>query len=1303
MDTSSGDFLALLVSPRRHKRPLPAGSLAARRAGLPMQILRVIVLAVVASGLCSVPMSGQVKSAAINGTVTDASGSAVAGAQLTVTEQNTNVSQNVVSNGSGEFSAPYLAAGIYTVDVQRPGFKSFRVTNINLTVGQLYRLDAVLPVGQVTETVNVLSNAAQLQTESSTVQSTVGEQAIKAIPNINQNPLYYATLQAGVVGRSELSQTQSPQSFGIGLDGRRYFSAININGGTAFTNDIQLDGLSILGSGFQEATVLPNTDSLQEVRVITNDYAADLGRGQGVIQMATKSGTNEFNGSIYYRLRNEALNANTFQNNYQGIPRGGFKVNDFGGSFGGPILHNKLFIFTSYEQLLHNDQPQWLLTVPTAAQRTGDFSHTLIPGQNGQPTPATIYNPYSPSPALDTTGAPIPGVYQRALYPNAIIPNPSAAALKIMGSYPLPNRTPTDVYGNNNYFISKSRQFKRSSSNSRLDFHPNEQHSIYVTGGVAIGSINTPSPYGTNSPFYLPPTNIPGNSSATQPKLVQDDNPYLAIGDTVILSPTAVLDLRYGIERVHMNYLSNTSTSLTAADYASYGIPANVQSVFPLFGAAPDISPGGNFSALSNTQYNNKRERQTNQQVVGSLTKTVGRWIFRGGAEYRVGLSNYNDFQQAAASYGFAGTPTAEYVDANGNSAAQNLLPAQHGYTGANILTGQGGWNSDPAAAARLALAQKYIAIYSQNDWRPSEKLVVNLGLRWEVQPGPTERYNRSGDIDLAKTNAFGSVGEIVFPGNNGLPRNLWKTTWTNYQPRIGLSYRATSKLVLRGGYGISYAPNNTGWYDGPYSYGTAGLTAGSINKDYGYHPDGVPVGHFYDAVSSPVIAPGGTNPAAPQVYGRGYPYFNYNGEVPPRIQQWNVFVERQFGAGWLTSIGYVASKGANMQIVAYPIQNDQLIPADVKQAWRATYIATAAQGGAHNPGSDLIANPLQPTSGQLRPFQGVLGNATIARNITYYPHLALYPNTINTDNGAANYNSLLLRLRHSYSSGLLLDINYVWSKSTDTTYTELQDSQGLSDSPGGGGPGPQYADLLHPENDKKISFSDIPQRLIGLVSYQLPFGSQGKYALSNPVARAAIGDWTIGTVVTIQGGFPLPASNNQCNGATNCRPNRTNEPFELPKSYQHWYDGKTSVTLPDGRVLTPCAQCFLKYNIGAFGGNVVSLPGGKSINDIYWSGNAAIDYGVLRGPGRSNVDLSLSRTFRITERTSFSFRANATNAFNHTQFLPSDYAMSLGGIVGSSTTPGVLPGQGVSGSYGTHGLQTFDPRQIALEGRIQF
>ncbi len=272
------------------------------------------------------------------------------------------------------------------------------------------------------------ANADQMQSDSTTVESAVSSHVIDSIPNVTQNPLYYASLLEGVVGRTELSESMTPQSFGIGYDGRRTQSALNVGGATAFGASIQLDGLSVTsGSYGNEAAVLPNSDSLQEVRAVTNNYTAEFGRGMGAIQMATKSGTNQFHGSAYYRIRNEDFNANSFAANANSIARAPFRVNDFGGTIGGPIIKDKLFVFTSYELLLHDDTPQWTLTVPTAAQRAGDFSQTVISGTNGAVTPVTIWDPNN------IVGSPSSGVYQRErLTPTTSSPNPSPYALKIM-------------------------------------------------------------------------------------------------------------------------------------------------------------------------------------------------------------------------------------------------------------------------------------------------------------------------------------------------------------------------------------------------------------------------------------------------------------------------------------------------------------------------------------------------------------------------------------------------------------------------------------------------------------------------------------------------------------------------------------------------------------------------------------------------------------------------------------------------------------------------------------------------------
>jgi hypothetical protein len=387
----------------------------------------------------------QINSGVITGLVTDPQKAAVPNAKVEVVEDSTKFSYSATTNSSGEFTAPYLKAGVYTVTVTAAGFPVFRLTDVNVITGSTVRTDVALQLSKVATEVQVSAAADQLQSDSTATESAVSDHVIDSIPNATQNPLYYATLLEGVVGRAEMGDSTAFQSFGIGYDGRRWQSALNVNGASAFTASIQLDGLSVTSGAWNEAAVLPNTDSLQEVRVVTSNFTAEQSRGMGAIKMSTKSGTNQWHGSAHDIVRNEAFNANTFKNNANAIARAAFRVNDFGGTIGGPIIKDKLFIFTSYAVTLHKDSPQWLWTVPTAAQRTGDFSQTVISGTNGAPTPAGIYDPASVTQTSAT-------VYTRDPYPNNIIPNPSSYALKIMNVYPLPNRTPTDAFGANNFF-----------------------------------------------------------------------------------------------------------------------------------------------------------------------------------------------------------------------------------------------------------------------------------------------------------------------------------------------------------------------------------------------------------------------------------------------------------------------------------------------------------------------------------------------------------------------------------------------------------------------------------------------------------------------------------------------------------------------------------------------------------------------------------------------------------------------------------------------------------------------------------
>ncbi|HEY3841472.1 MAG TPA: TonB-dependent receptor [Bryobacteraceae bacterium] len=1243
---------------------------------------------------------GQINSGMITGTVTDPQKGVVPKAKVAVVEDATHYTYSATTNENGEYTVPYLKAGSYSVTVTAAGFPAFRLTGINVVTEGTARADIQLRLATTASEITVVADADQLQSDTTTVESAVNAHVIDSVPNITQNPLYYASLLEGVVGRMELSDSTTQQSFGIGYDGRRNQSALNVGGATAFGASIQLDGLSVTSGAWNEASVLPNTDSLQEVRAVTNNYTAESGRGMGAIQMSTKSGTNAFHGSAYYRMRNEDFNANSFYNNANGVARSQFRVNDFGGTVGGPVIKDKLFFFTSYELLLHDDTPQWTLTVPTAQQRVGDFSQTVISGTNGVATPVTIWDPNN------VVANPSTNVYQRAPYPGNVIPNPSPYALKIMSIYPLPNKPPTNAFGANNFFAQGRRTFSRSSNNSRMDYKRGRQ-SIYLSGGVSIGSITTPSPYtGANSQFYVAPTAVNGISGggSGSARYDSDDNPYFQVGDTVILSPTVVLDIRAGVNRIHSNYLSNVATNFTPADYASYGIPASVQAVMAYPGSAPDFQSPGTFSNPAFTQNNNKHERQTNSQVNGSITKIQGKWTFKGGAEYRVYLGDYTDYQESATQ--FQSTPnafTTEFINASGASVNNNTI-AQQGFAGASILAGGGGWYVNTTQNTRPALAAKYFAVYSQNDWHATSRLTVNLGLRWEVQPAPTDRFNRAEALDLAQTNAWGTLGNVVFPGiTPGFSRNLWKPTMTNVGPRLGAAYRIDGKTVVRGGFGIAYAANNTGWYDGPFAYNMGAFAAGTQILPYGTNPNGTLVGNFWDPAATVIIPAVGGNNAAPQLYGAGGTFFNRMEEHPPRADMWNLFIERQLSRTWLVSVGYMGTRGVNLIQARYPLQTNQSVPASVLAGCRASYISS----NGNNPCAAQVQNPLQPATGALIPFQGTIGQRTIPLIDTYYPYLALLGDVLEKDNGWSSYQSLNVRVRHAFSHGLLLDAHYTHSKAIDTTYTELQDEQGFSDVVGGNGNGSSnsYIDFLNPQNNKKLSYSDVPNRIVATVTYSLPFGKGKMIDVNNRLARNLVSGWNLGSVYTWQQGYPLSPTGANSNSLDN-RPNvNPGEQLVLPKNLWGWYNGTTSITLPDGRTYTPCAQCYVKYNPDAFTGQVLSEANGTHQADLYWMGNAAIDYNALRGPGRDNVDFSLSREFRVMEKYAISFRANVTNAFNHTQFRSSTYTMALGGIQTTAVPgQGLLAGEGQSAaSYGTHNLLTYDPRQMILEVRVRF
>ncbi|MGA3263006.1 MAG: carboxypeptidase-like regulatory domain-containing protein [Terracidiphilus sp.] len=1277
--------------------------------GKSMMLKSRIAFVVLSFILCAGMAMAQIKSSTITGTVTDQKGAVVAGANITVTETNTGVSATSKTNAVGDYTVPYLALGTYTVTVQAANFETYRKTDIVMASDTTVRVDARLTVGNVTQTVEIKASTAVIQSENATVQGSIGADFIMDNPNINDNPLYYAGLQAGVVPAAQMYNTRT---LGVGYGDRIQFSAMRINGGEVGTNDVQIDGISVQGAAWHESTQMPNSDSLQEVSVETNNLSAALGGGQGVVSITTKSGTNALHGDVSYKIRNEQLNANGLSNNMRGVPRGKYRVNEWAGGVGGPVIlpklfngKDKLFFFVSYSHLSNAFPNNGYGTVPTTADRTGDFSADCIMNNSGNPVHNEIFDPYS---AVET--APGSHTFLRTEYPHGtgtcigdglhgdMVTPADTYGLKILSAYPAPNVAPSDDYGDNNFYFSGNGTTTRDNLSGRMDIHLLPRNSLYLSGGVQKGNSQPPvgGGWGPGPWFRGGTTEI-------------DNDPYAAIGDTISINPTTFADIRYGVERINSTYGFPPTSGYTSADYSSYGMPTSVQNYIALPGSAPSIG-GMGYDSLNLDGWARKTEHQLNHTVTGSVTKLLGKWTMREGAEYRVDLGNWADIQFATPEVLAAWGPdsnTEQYGSLSGGGNSLDTQPQQNGYFRASAAVGAQGWNLSPGSTAKPALASKYLAFYSQNDWKATRKLTVNLGLRYEIQPGPTERHNRMSSLDLTVPNPYAAslpsglnplagMGAFVFPGQSGYSRNLWDTQWNNIGPRLGFAYMLPKSTVLRGGIGRIYTPSNNGFNANTSIYGTSGFAGGVAPIPYGQSPDGVPVGHFEDPQNTQIITALGAV-QSPQLYGGSPDPGNFlrKGFKNGYVDQWNVFLERKLG-GWLTSVGYVGSKGADLPWRHYPLSGYFSVPwtalMDYQNGW--------ASSNGTNHATDQVPNPIPALIGLAVDDSG--GSTVNAFEAQYYPYLAFLPEwggysdaTVVASKGNSKYSALELSAKHSYSNGLTALITYTWSRATGVvggaTFAESQ--VGGSTGYSGG------LDYRNPGNNKSLLAYDTKNRLVAAVNYELPIGKGKRLDPDNAVVRGVVGEWRVGTVVTLQSGMPWGPNCGSENGR--CIP--TGQALELPKSYQHWYDGSTSVTLPDGRIFTPPQYSYLKWNPDAFTSQLVQWADGSTHEALYWLGTTPMTMDSLRMPTFQNVNLSINRRFPIWRGAALEFLADATNLFNRTNVQASDLSNGFSPYTYDDPAYNAHIGQNSNAGTGTMGTSFYDPRQFTFTLRLNY
>ncbi len=1243
--------------------------------------------------LAPVAAPAQVITGTILGTVSDPSGAPVKSAKVRIVNTGTNVATETTANELGEYVAPYLPTGMYEVTIESTGFKKFRSTGITLTLDSKVRVDASLVLGAVQETVEVRADALALQTDSTDLNSTVSKNMIASVPNIGRSPTYYMATIPGVVPRGSFEGTGN---FATGDGARAQFSNFTVNGSRPISTEVLLDGAPNTGAAFNEIITVPNLDAIGEMKVITNAYSAEYGRASGgVISFGTKSGTNEFHGAVYDYWRNSALNANdfgrnSFGRNAAGNPvreKGVFNIHQFGANLAGPVRlpkydgRNKTFFFFAYEGNRRVEDASAFLTVPTQRERNGDFSQTFAQFRNpatGQIelTPRLIFNP---TPGGSTVTEVAAGQFRinRAPFLGNVIPASmiNATGRTLVSSYPLPNITPLNVDGTLNYFDSNVIRTQTDQFIFKLDQQFNERHRTFFR-------------WTTDWTLNTPPDRFRGeggNRAATQQSLTRQFIPTLTVGHTWTKSATSLFEFRMNVNRLSLinEPPQGVNTDLNALGFAPDMIRVLQNNPFPF------VVPGGGFPEIGFRFFQLQRNFSTNSAFVVNYTKIRGKWTHKVGGEYRPMLNNFNQPRVPGMIFRADENWTRECTGPGCPALPPNRV---EGYVLGDVMLGamRGGDAGSQFAQndPRGAFKNSYSGFYSQNDWKVTRSLTINLGVRYDLQMPMTERFNRLSPFDPTGRNFLGTSGAYLFAGREGASRFQMEPDYRQWQPRVGIAWRPLEKTVIRTGYGISF-DQTTGVGSGLEGFGTDAFTAPAFSRIRPLNNLDILERPFNNSFNGggTILADNANNPL---LYGRSVVAITRN-QRTPYIQQWNFTVERELPSGINLQVSYVGTKGTRLTIQQLPINGVNAMDPQILANARSTWIQTGV-----NPLNQLVANPL---FGRIPAFNAAVGGAQVSRQQTLLPFPAFQNVTLFHQRfGNSNYHALQVNVRRAYRAGLEIGGNYTWSKSIDIGNHFSVNGAGNTANGGGG----STFTLRDWRLERSVSNSDVPHRAVIYYMYDLPFGKGKKWATSG-VMNAVAGGWKIAGVTTFSSGLPLAIA-----GGGFGRPDLIADPV-LPRQYRVFGDGRTPVSLPDGTSVVVPNRRLLVFNPNAFRNRVVStanpsVPGATILqNDQYWYGTAPRFLDDLRSFGINNWNLTLSKTIPMGERWRAELRAEAVNAFNRTEF-------GAGGIDRNFGAANLNPNQGVLGSSTNANFGTADitaigrtPRYLQMVLRIQF
>jgi hypothetical protein len=1004
---------------------------------------------------------------AVLGRVTDNSVAVIPGVMVRATNMATGVTAAAKSNAAGSYRIPFLTPGKYSISAELTGFKRFVREDIEVRVADAVELNIPLELGEVTETVEITAEAPLLDTTSPSLGQVIDTRRVLELPTLAGNAFELALLTPGVANGTNLRDRKPAFNNGN--------SQISADGNGTYNNEFQIDGVSNTfadGSARARVAFSPPQTAIQEFKMQTATYDASVGHTPGaVVNVSTRSGTNQLHGEAHWFTRNSAFDAPNFFNNKNNTEAPVYQDNRYGLSGGGPVYlpkiydgRNKTFWFHAWEANKWGVPGNFTGTVPTEAQRRGDFSALLALGDNYQ-----IYDPA-------TTRTLPNGRLTRDPFPNNMIPQNrlDRVGQALLNLYPMPNQAGT-ADGRNNFFNPSNVGLEDYYVHiTRVDHAFSESHRMFVRLHYDWWEEDK------NDHFENRVNGI----------ILNRINRGLALDDVLVLSPSLLLNLRYGLTNQEFPEARVTK----GYDLASLGFsPSLLSNIDSSLATVPRVAAGG-FSALSPWESGDGTNTSITHSFTGNFTKLLGTHNLKFGADFRTYRMFGNRYPRAVA-------PDFSFSTAYTRGPLDNSPSAPLGQELAAMLLGIPGGTMERTAS--YAMQDRYLGLYLHDDFKLSPKLTLNLGLRYEKEWPLTERYDRlvagfasdvSNPIEAqARANyarnpipelsadAFRVLGGLTFAGVNGNPRSPFEGESNNLLPRVGLALQLTPRTVLRAGYGMFYdsiGVNKTRAIQTGFSQSTP--IQASLDNGLSF------IASNANPLPGGLLAPAGPAGGLQTNLGQGLEFY-----LPSRkhaySQRWSFGVQQQVGQ-FVFDASYVGNRGSRLGVEREwnPVPAQYLSTSPFRDQQTITYL------------SQLFPNPFR---GLHSIYPATISRANLLRP---YPHFGSI--TVEEPIGYNWYHALQVRAEKRLSRGFTLQGAYTWSKLMEAV---------------------EFLNATDPLPYESISGMDRPHRIAISGIWELPFGRGRWLASEVPSAlNTVIGGWQLNGIIIYQSGQALGFGN---------------------------------------------------------------------------------------------------------------------------------------------------------------------------------